>query len=450
MKNKHLFIPLFVFLGAGVVSLIASIIDFKAVNKQLAYSSETIQFNYDGASDGKDPNGNAFNAVDFLTDDIIQKGLTASEVDLEVKQVRAYLTISNVVPKNIVSEIDSYTSIVEVDSNTGTITSKDYHPVRYRFSLYSDIGLSASKTNDLLKNIVDTYVSEFYKTYASNFDKSVYDDIYTLDDYDYIYQTQVFTNKLEILMNYAKEIYDKKVEFTASLENSGRTYTFSFDDLYQRCKNLIENDTTTIHNLITLKALSKDLDRIRDYYDYKIQRLNYTKNQLQADLDAVTAQINAYVKDSTIYVSDASGMVEVSSQSSATYNALVNAKIEISNQLANVTTDIAKYTAVLENIDAPISTPEDYDLIRLYLRELGEDYEQVEDVFVALLQAFNNTYMSDKLVTTSAIKYSSGSLFSSAFIVRCIKIAAPIMLTVMLGIAIFYLSREIRKQKKAA
>ena len=39
MKNKHIFIPLFVFLGAGVVSLIASIIDFTAVNKQLSYSS---------------------------------------------------------------------------------------------------------------------------------------------------------------------------------------------------------------------------------------------------------------------------------------------------------------------------------------------------------------------------------------------------------------------------
>ena len=37
MKNKHIWIPVFVFLGAGVVSLIASIIDFKAVNPQLSY-----------------------------------------------------------------------------------------------------------------------------------------------------------------------------------------------------------------------------------------------------------------------------------------------------------------------------------------------------------------------------------------------------------------------------
>ena len=70
MKNKHIFIPLFVFLGAGLVSLIWSVIDFKGVNKQLSYSSETIQFNYDGASDGYDPYGRSFDAINFMTDDV--------------------------------------------------------------------------------------------------------------------------------------------------------------------------------------------------------------------------------------------------------------------------------------------------------------------------------------------------------------------------------------------
>ena len=73
MKNKHIFIPLFIFLGAGVVSLTASIIDFTTVNKQLSYSSEMIQFNYNGASDGLDPDGNSFDAVNFMTDDVVSK-----------------------------------------------------------------------------------------------------------------------------------------------------------------------------------------------------------------------------------------------------------------------------------------------------------------------------------------------------------------------------------------
>ena len=49
MKNrKHIFIPLFIFIGACIVSLIYSIIDFKVVNPTLASATANIQFNFDG------------------------------------------------------------------------------------------------------------------------------------------------------------------------------------------------------------------------------------------------------------------------------------------------------------------------------------------------------------------------------------------------------------------
>ena len=102
MKNKHIFIPLFVFIGACVVSLAYSIIDYKAINKQPSYSYQTIQFNYDGASDGKDPNGNPFDAVSFLTDDILSEAITNSGLSYDVKDVRDNIIVTNVVPKNIV------------------------------------------------------------------------------------------------------------------------------------------------------------------------------------------------------------------------------------------------------------------------------------------------------------------------------------------------------------
>ena len=450
MKNKHIFIPLFVFLGAGLVSLIASIVDFKVVNKQLAYSSETIQFNYDGASDGKDPNGNQFNATDFLTDDIIEKGLAASGLDLKVEKVRAYITISNVVPKNIVKEIDSYTSITEADSDDkSAITTKDYFPVRYRFSLYSDIGLSTSKTNELLKNIVDTYCNEFYATYMKVFDPTVYDGVYDIEDYDYIYQTQVFVNKLSVLRDYARDIYNEHVNFTYDGEVN-RYKGLSFDDLYNRCEKLIEKDVSSIRNLITLNALSKDLPRLKDYFTYKIQKLTYDRTKCQSDLDNVTAQLAAYLKDSTVYVSNGDTIITVETNSSATYDVLLKDQIELSGKIASIDKQISEYTAFLDNLNTATGTEEEYALVRRYLNELGEDYQQVEDVFIMLLEAYNAKYMGESLITKTNIVHTSGSLFSSAFIMRCIKIAAPIMLTVMLGIAIYFLSREIRKQKKAA
>ena len=441
MKNKHLWIPLFVFLGAGVISLVASIIDFKAVNKVQSYSSQTIQFNYEGASDGKDPRGNPFNAIDFLSDEIIEKSLAQSGLDYDVEKVKAYLTISNVVPKSVIKEINSYNSLTDI-SDSATVNAKDYHPVRYRFCLYSDIGLSESKTKDFLKNIVDTYCQEFLNVYAKTFDQDTYGSVYNVDDYDYIYQTQVFTNKIEILMDYARNVYNERPKFTT--ENG------SFDDLCNECESLIKNDVFSIRNLITLNALSKDLPRLENYYTYKIQRLTYDKTQYTSDLNNVNAQIASFTKDTTFYIGNGETMVKVESNSSQTYDELLASQISLSSAIASINAEIAEYTTILDDIHSATGTEEEYALVRAYLQDLGEDYQEVEDLFVTLLQAYNQKYVSTRLFSRSVVNYTSGSLFSSAFIMRCIKIAAPIMLTVMLGIAIYYLSREIRKQKKAA
>ena len=112
MKNKHIFIPLFVFIAAGIVSLITSIVDYKVVNPALAYSSETIQFDYDGASDGLDPDGNRFDPIGFLSDEVIETALAKSELTYDVDKIRPYIAMENVVPQNILEEISSYEKIL--------------------------------------------------------------------------------------------------------------------------------------------------------------------------------------------------------------------------------------------------------------------------------------------------------------------------------------------------
>ena len=107
MKNKHIWIPLFVFIGAGIVSLITSIIDYKVVNPALAYSSQTIQFNYNGASDGLDPDGHSFDPIGFLSDDVIEEALNKSGLTVSVDDVRPYIAMENIVPQNLLKELTS-------------------------------------------------------------------------------------------------------------------------------------------------------------------------------------------------------------------------------------------------------------------------------------------------------------------------------------------------------
>ena len=454
MKNKHIFIPLFVFLGAGLVSLIVSIIDYKAVNPALAYSSETIQFNYDGASDGVDPDGNAFNPVSFLTDDVIEAALNKSGISKSVGEVRPYIAMENVVPKNLLEELNSYEKLLggEEEDSVRNVSSKDYHPVRYSIVVYQDLdkGLSEDDLNAFVNNVVDEYCNSFYQTYKKSFKQDTYNELFNIDDYDYIYQSQIYVARLQVLMDYASSIYNEHPDYTVN----GK----SFNDLVLMAEQLINTDSSKIDNIIILNALSKDVDRLKDYYTYLLQNLNYDKVKYTADYDAITTQLigdpadpnDDYLINPTVYVGTGEDVIKVEDDTASTYNALLNRQIELAKQLTAIDKKIADYQDILDKLNAAIADGDAETTVQRLITKLGKDYQDLDALFNVMVEAYNNEYVLGKTVTRSEVKYKSASIFSGSFIVHTVKVGAPIMLTTMLGIAIFYLVRTIRKEKKAA
>ena len=445
MKNKKfIFIPLLVLICVGVIGLVWSIIDFKVTNKFLSYSYETIQFNYDGASDGKDPNGNPFNPIDFLTDDVISEGLTLSNLDntYDTSKVREFITIENVVPKNIVNEIDSYDSILKDSSDMRNITSSDYHPIRYRFVLYHglDKKLSKNSLNELLANIVKAYETSFYTTFKRNFKLDNYNEIYSVENDDYIYQVEVYTNKINLLSSSASDLYNKHVDF--NVDNK------SFKDIVLKCDQILSSDITRINSIIVLNALSKDIDRLKDYYNCKIEMLNYNKVKYTSDLTAVTAQINDYEKDSTFYVGTGDSIIKVDSNSSATYDALLAKQIETSERIAQINIELTNCQTILADIEAATGDDSAKNLVESYITKLENDFSEVELSFKQLMDKYNDKYITKGTISTNNIKYQSDSLVSSAFIKRFIKICVPFELVALLGVCVYWMLRETKKNKK--
>ena len=442
MKNrKHIFIPLFIFLGACLICLVISIINFKVVNKALSYSYEVIQFDYDGASDGVDPNGNPFNPVAFLTDDVIESALAAANMTYEVEAIKKYVAVENIVPNGIVEEIEAYVSVLNTET-ANNITSNDYIPVRYKFVLYQDLDKNLSKNdlNKLLNAIVNKYLEKFYSTYKKAFDTTNYDELYVMDNYDYIYQVEVLTNKIRVLSRSASSIYAKHDDFSVN----GKT----FNDIALRGNKIISNDVSKINNLIILSALSKDIDRLKDYYNYKIEMLNYDKTKYTADLANVTTQLNNYTKDSTVYVASGENIVKVESNSSATYNNLLSRQISLSNTIASINSSITEYQNILTDINNAVATEEDYVLVRNYISKLESDYNTLEFEYKEMIDAYNEKYVSTSNISAQGARYQSSSLMSLSFIVRAIKVSAPIILEVLLGICIYYLIRQTKKRKQ--
>ena len=441
--RKPLLISLFIIIGAGIIGIIWSVIDFKVINKEKSYVYETIQFDYDGASDGLDPNGNRFNPTSFLTDEVINDALNEVNMNYSVDCVRRNIVMENVVPKNIVKEIDSYTSILKQEEDSNNFTSNDYHPVRYRFALYSDLDkkLSKSDLSNLLKAIVNSYCDSFYKTYQKEFDSTGFDSIYSMDSYDYIYQVQVLMNKLFVLSSSANTIYHEHDDFSYGEK--------SFNDIALKCDQLISSDSSRIRNIIILNALSKDIERLKDYYNYKIEMLNYDKVKYQSDLDNITLQVNAYAKDSTVYVSSGENIVKVESNSASTYNSLLASQISLANRIASINTEISDYQSILDDINnASVGTEEDYTLVKNYITKLSGDYDTLEDEFNGLVDKYNEKYVLNGVISKTKVNYHSSSILSTSFIARCVKICAPIGLIILLGISAYLLVVEGKRRKE--
>ena len=455
MKNKHIWIPVFVFIGAGIVSLITSIIDYKVVNPALAYSAQSIQFNYDGAADGLDPDGNSFDPIGFLSDDVIEAALTKSNLNIPVEDVRPYIAIENVVPKNLLKELTSYEKILtasDEDGDNRPISSKDYHPVRYKFVVYKNKMMSKGKLNEFVANIVDEYNATFYETYKKSFTQNTYEDLFDLDGYDYIYQSQIYATRIEVLMNYASNIQAEHEDFFITVNGVDKKFT----DLVLKGQQLIGTDASKINNIIILNALSKDVGRLKDYYTYLLENLNYDKIKYTADYDAITAQLigdpanpnDNYKINPTVYVGTGENVIQVQDNTAATYNNLLNQQIGLANRITSIDKTITDYTEILDKLNhaTPGTTAE--ATVQNMIISLGKDYEDLDALFQILVDAYNDKYVKEGVTSKSKVKYTSDSIFSGSFIAHTIKVAAPIMLTTMLGIAIFYLVRAIRKEKE--
>lgn len=445
MKNKHIFVPLIIFCGVGAVSFIASIIDFKCFYKQPCYSSQAIQFDYDGASDGLDPNGNAFDAVNFLTDDVIENALIKSELKdkYNVELIKQNIVMENVVPGNIVKEINSYESLTKKD-DTREISSKDYHPIRYNFVLYKDLdkNISSDKLSNLLGSIVDSYCEKLYSTYKKSFNADLYNDLYDIDNYDYTYQSEAYASKLKILANYADELYQERAEF--KVDNK------SFKDINITSNALMRSEISQIDNMIKLHALSKDLASLKNYYNYRIETLNYDKVKYTSDLTAISAQVTAYEKDSTIYVGSGENVIKVEGNSTETYNTLLAQQIELSEKVASINIEIADCESILDDINHATATDDEYVLVRSYIARLGTKYDALEKEFIDLLDAYNAKYFGETMASKSGVYYQSNSIVSGAFISRSAKIIINSLLLTLIGIGFYYLIREIKKNKKQA
>ncbi len=458
---------------SAVIGLILSTVLFLTEPAPTTVTA-SIQFSFKDAADGIAPNGNRFGVEDITDDEVLNAALTAAGMDdrYTAEQIHPSLSATGVYPENLQKQMTSYDSLLDFTTSR-EFNIKKFNPTQFSIQLTNEFDSAISKGDmeKLLDTILQVYKAHFIQTYSVGFDTTGYDQLFDLTGYDYPQMLQVTEMEMNQIATYAEAMYE--VEPTFIYNGMG------FNDIYIRMQNLVDNDIVRMNANLTMNALTKDTQRLVMQYECEIRDRENELEKKNAELASLDKLLEAYDKNEIIYLSTSDSLTKIDGNSSETYDALVERRKEVADEISKLKSEIKDYKLKLtdllgtevesdttdieaigtEETTVPVTTKttaavtpaaadktEQIQALEADIANLLNKKDAVINDFAAMLQCYNETQLNDSTVATTAIKYNAHSLLSGAFIVKCIKTAGPIF---MIGLLIC-LILKIRKDKKAA
>ena len=433
MKKPHWLRNILITLVAcGIVGLILSLILFFA-NPGRTGASCSIEFSFDGAAEGKAPNGYRYDLSGFTSEEVLSAALM--DVGLSEKytvdQISANILVSGVYPENIVEQMTKYESLLTGDASKVSVA--DYHATLYNVTLYNDFDKSIAQTDleKLLAAIMTEFRAYFEKTYSVFLVKDSLLD--SLSDYDYPQQLEILEKTISRNAGYAEEMADAHPDFL--LDND------SFSDILAQYKSLLSSDLERLNGLVTMNALSKDQERIVAQYENRIRVLQLQLKELDQEAKDTEALIKQYNKDDIIYVSTSGALQRVGSNSSDTYDVLVVKHQEITEKIADLNKELDQVKLKLRDIEGDateeneetgmvVSSDVDREaqktVVEKGISSLVNKLNKITENFTVFLKAYSEREMNDRTVAITEVKYKTPKILSGAFIKKTLKTAGPI------------------------
>ena len=334
-KGKMMAIPVLwrrvicVMCAALVIGVLFSVVLFFA-KRSPAKVYVTLQMSFNGAADGIAPNGYRFDVSELLSDEVLNNALKASSLDqvYSANEIRKCIVITGHYPEDIVQQTMSYDSLLDFTANR-ELTIDKFHPTQFTISLSdsTEEGMSREEMQKLLSNIVEEYKDYFSKVAVMG--KPGETGPLDLAVYDYSQQLEIVEQRIQIMIDYASDLYD--------VEPSFRYNGSGFNDIKVRLNNLLVNDISRINAKLTLKALTKDPERLLTQYRYELRNIN---NQLGANEKVIALldkMVDFYEKAEILYISTSETLTKIDGNSSETYDKLITTRRNLADSTTRLT-----------------------------------------------------------------------------------------------------------------
>ncbi len=365
-----------------------------------ACAQAVISFQYEGIEEGLDPNGAAFDIHKIKSPAVIEAALEAlGETDISTEDIRQNIVIEGVVPKDAVERITVIREMALEDaSNYEKILDVTYFPSQYVVSLYKDRGMSGSQTTEILNAVLESYRTYFLDTYANTEVLTVTGNLIQYQDYDYTEATDMLRSQIEIMLDYVKERKEDAPDFRSA--NTG----LSYGDIQTSLEMIESIDLAKLVSFVENNTLTKDKQRLREYYNYNIKEYTMELSELQAQLATVQATLDSYVKDPVVIVSSQESTQEIT-QKNEYYDSLITRKLSLSGQIAETNTELNKIYALLNALEESTQ------------RSTQSEYDKADRMLETIMQTLTEWAA---LIEETTQEYYTTTLFSNAY-----KIAVP-------------------------
>ncbi len=433
-------------IAVGIIGVIIACIQFFGTEDNERYASVVLEFTYDGASKNLTPSGKKF-SIDSITGDTVLEAALANAGLADkytAEDLRKSIVVSGSYPDDVIARIQSYSSLYDFSASR-EVSLNDYYPTIYSLALYDDFDPAASKDtmNKLVQAIAEAYKAYFLNEYVYTFDMSDFNSIISIDNYDYSQRIKVLRHRLDMIEKYSAEMFANNSAF----KKNG----ISFNDINLACLDVEKDRLSKLEATVMINAYTVSSSRLRNQYEYEIRLLENELEFKNANLEDLNGLIENYKIDDEMYIGSGDSLVKIESNSTETYEKLIDEKRTITDRIVEINSLIAEYKMNISDLDnAQTGMVPDKTIAEDQFVEIGSRIDELEVKFKDLQKEYNNSVVSNDSIVIDSVRFNSAKLLSGRFITKAVKCAGPLCLIVLVICCIHAAVFEIRNFKKNA